>query len=698
MTQWIISSSILILIVVGLRFLLRERIKPIVQYALWALVLVRLLVPIQFGSTPISIENTVEKAPVVQQMELADQVEHFVYHADGTATGYYEYQPPFDHLDPETAPVSKPVPQTFTQQEAQRITRMRDVKGLLNTVWLGGMAVFALIFLLSNLRFALRLRKSQKAGQSDSLPIYITDQVDTPCLFGLLRPAIYLPPAVAAEQRHRDYSVAHETTHFRHGDAVWSVLRCVCIVLHWYNPLVWWAAILSREDGEIACDEATIASLGEERRSDYGRVLVDLTCRKRTDLLQTATTMTGSAKGLKQRINMIVKRPKMAIYALACLILVASVTVGCTFTGGKKSRENTGDNSTQPTESAEAPTTDSTGGSTELPEVEKVQNSKNIVTAANAEYLLDEDAQKAIADYKAGYTPYTSKMANGILTGVSKIAFETDYDIGNASVYRVARVDENNADMELQGYAGEKPQVKWDGRKVTVDIGWWHTATGFAKSYPVWSYVIRVKDAAGTFHNYYFRVEYATTDTIGLHTEKDYEAFLNNNEWYRRALGCVFEKPEDIAAYYYFYLGVGETSQQFTEEERAFLKDAYEKTHPKGGYEVMSDIKLPVAKINDALSILGVTIEDIKIPDQWVYYDKTDSYYFWVSDAYGVGKWSVTKVEKGTEGIVAVYWKMDGIDNGKPSVEIPSKGAKMVMTMQLHSDGTYRILSNVPQN
>ena len=352
MTQWIVSSSILILIVIGLRFLLRKRIKPILQYGLWALVLVRLLVPLQLGSTGISLENAIDNAPVVQQMELADQVVHFVYHADGTATGYYEYQPPLDHT--AQTPVSKPVPQTFTQQEAQSITRIRDVKGLLQKIWLGGMAVFGLIFLLSNLRFALRLRKSRKLAQEGRLPVYISDKVETPCLFGLVRPAIYLPPAVAEEPRHRDYSVAHETTHFRHGDALWSVLRCVCIVLHWYNPLVWWAAVLSREDGEIACDEATITALGEELRSDYGRVLVDLTCRKRTDLLQTATTMTGSAKGLKQRISMIVKRPKMAIYALICLILVASIAIGCTFTGGKKPAKQTGDDLVETTESTES--------------------------------------------------------------------------------------------------------------------------------------------------------------------------------------------------------------------------------------------------------------------------------------------------------------------------------------------------------
>lgn len=182
-----------------------------------------------------------------------------------------------------------------------------------------------------------------------------------------------------------------------------------------------------------------------------------------------------------------------------------------------------------------------------------------------------------------------------------------------------------------------------------------------------------------------------------LNTAEDFEKFIKDNEWYWRALGCIFEKPEELPAWFYFYLGVGE-SGQFTPEESAFLADAYKEKNPNGNYDAVSDIKLPVTKINEALSILGVTVEDIKIPQSWVYYDKTDSYYFWVSDAYGVTDWSVTKVEEGTEGIVAVYWETDGRYYGDPDLETPTKGAKMVLTMQQQPDGTYRVLSNVPQD
>ncbi len=191
--------------------------------------------------------------------------------------------------------------------------------------------------------------------------------------------------------------------------------------------------------------------------------------------------------------------------------------------------------------------------------------------------------------------------------------------------------------------------------------------------------------------------ENTADDPVGLHTEKDYEAFINNEYWYRRALGCTFEKPEDISAYFYFYLGVG-SNEQAKDEELAFILDAFRKKNPstENTDYAHNYIRLPVDKINEALSVLGVTVEDIQIPDRWVYYDQTDAYYFWVSDAYGVGKWSVTKVEKDSEGKVAVYWEPEGSYLNTATGAFV-EDAKMVMTLQEQADGTFRILSNVPQ-
>jgi hypothetical protein len=106
--------------------------------------------------------------------------------------------------------------------------------------------------------------------------------------------------------------------------------------------LVWWAAILSQRDAELACDEATIKLLGEGERAEYGRTLIGMTCQKKANVLITATTMNSGKSGLKERIMLIAKKPKMALYTLLIVMLAAAIAVGCTFTGPKTESEGTG--------------------------------------------------------------------------------------------------------------------------------------------------------------------------------------------------------------------------------------------------------------------------------------------------------------------------------------------------------------------
>jgi hypothetical protein len=115
--------------------------------------------------------------------------------------------------------------------------------------------------------------------------------------------------------------------------------------LHWFNPLEWLAAALSRRDAELACDEGTIRRIGEKNRLEYGRTLIQLICAKRKpmDLLCCATTMSQSKKEIRERIALIAKKPKMFLITMVIVILAAAA--GCTFTGSKlnKSSDSTDD-------------------------------------------------------------------------------------------------------------------------------------------------------------------------------------------------------------------------------------------------------------------------------------------------------------------------------------------------------------------
>ena len=337
MMQWIVSSSVLILVVIALRYVLRGKLSLRMQYALWLLVLVRLLVPVSFGASDLSVMNAVpERAPTVQQgiyrQDIVGERSDAPANA-GTvgvpAQSMNEAAPPNLVQNVTTATVTAP---TVEKTDWARIAK---------TVWLAGAAALGLVFLAVNLRFGKKLRRSRERVEETGacLPVYESGETDTPCLFGVAKPSIYVTPDTRTEAETLRYALAHEQTHYRHGDNLWAVLRGVCLALHWYNPLVWWAAELSRRDAELACDEATIRRIGESERAAYGRTLIRMTCEKRPALLVTATMMTDSGKGLKERISLLVKKPKTAAYTAVAVLLIAGLSVACTFTGGRENAE-----------------------------------------------------------------------------------------------------------------------------------------------------------------------------------------------------------------------------------------------------------------------------------------------------------------------------------------------------------------------
>ena len=335
--QWIVSSSVLILVVIALRYVLRGKLSLRMQYALWLLVLVRLLVPVSFGASDLSVMNAVpERAPTAQQSIYRQDIigERNDAPANAGTVGIpaqsmSEAAPPNLVQNVTTATVTAP---TVEKTDWARIAK---------TVWLAGAAALGLVFLAVNLRFGKKLRRSrERVEETDAcLPVYESGETDTPCLFGVAKPSIYVTPDTRTEAETLRYALAHEQTHYRHGDNLWAVLRGVCLALHWYNPLVWWAAELSRRDAELACDEATIRRIGESERAAYGRTLIRMTCEKRPALLVTATMMTDSGKGLKERISLLVKKPKTAAYTAVAVLLIAGLSVACTFTGGRENAE-----------------------------------------------------------------------------------------------------------------------------------------------------------------------------------------------------------------------------------------------------------------------------------------------------------------------------------------------------------------------
>ena len=228
MLEWVVSSAVLCALVIGLRYLLRGKIG------------LRLLLPVSFGSSRFSIMNALpEEGELLPPVSTADSRTEAEGISPLPAAAPLPASPGSLAPAPRTEAQPTPlVPKTELPAAEPEKTPL-DAGRILRILWLAGTGAMLLWFAGVNLRFAGRLRRSRErfSGEEDyPLPVYVTGAAETPCLFGLFRPAVYLTPE-AAEDPALGHILAHEYTHFRHGDQVWSLLRSLALAIHWLPGL-----------------------------------------------------------------------------------------------------------------------------------------------------------------------------------------------------------------------------------------------------------------------------------------------------------------------------------------------------------------------------------------------------------------------------------------------------------------------------
>ena len=230
-------------------------------------------------------------------------------------------------------------------QEAAAGIDYNGYPAIIAWILLIGTAVILLWFAFSNIRFRRNLRKNRieeisgdlkemylnlcRARKVKAVPVYFTDPVPGACLVGVFRPYIVLPVITAPQDVMN--VLTHEICHLKNRDHIWNVLRLLCCAIHWFNPLVWLAASMSRTDCELRCDDRVTSTMNEQERKDYANVLVLAAARKNmpgVGVMATGMTMTG--RRLKNRVMAVVRNQKPArafafvFVAIACACLVGA--------------------------------------------------------------------------------------------------------------------------------------------------------------------------------------------------------------------------------------------------------------------------------------------------------------------------------------------------------------------------------------
>lgn len=345
MKEIIITSSALILGILLIRRIFRGRVSGRLLYALWLLAALRLVLPAsaQIDLGPLSR---------LQPTELVRQAEQ----SGGLSEGRLE-EPIQISLSG-----SNPLFRFFVSGATESVIGGADgptsvfIAGklgfaridVLRFLWKGGMVIVAVWMVSVNFLFFRRLRREREeielpeeltklVNTKKKLKVYQTKHLASPCLYGLPgREAVYLTADVAEDADKLRHVMVHEFVHKKHGDSFWALLRSVLAAVYWFHPLVWVAAVCSKRDCELACDEGALALLGEEERVPYGETLLSIITRRgrASDLVCTATTMTGSARSVKERIQFIVKKPGVLYAAVAVLAILIAVICLLVFTRG----------------------------------------------------------------------------------------------------------------------------------------------------------------------------------------------------------------------------------------------------------------------------------------------------------------------------------------------------------------------------
>ena len=310
-----LTASVVILAVLAVRLLLR-RAPKVFTYALWAVVLFRLLCPVSVTSA-VSLLGALG-APAQERTQRTSAVEYVP--ADimirGTAPAVTQLpQPP---LPAETGGAVSDAP-ADTAPAAVPAMSFNEPVFILTLIWLAGMVLLLAYSLVSLLRLRRRLVGAVQLEDN----IYLADHIPSPFVMGLFRPKIYLPSILT--ETERGYILRHEQYHLRRRDHLVKFLSFLALCIHWFNPLVWAAFILSGKDMEMSCDEAVVRELGEDIRADYSASLLSLaTGRRIVAGMPLAFGEGDTGSRIRNLLNW--RRPRpwvMAVCAVVCVGLIA---------------------------------------------------------------------------------------------------------------------------------------------------------------------------------------------------------------------------------------------------------------------------------------------------------------------------------------------------------------------------------------
>lgn len=308
------QAGLIALAVMAVRLVLRKKASRRALCMLWALVALRMLLPVSLTvESPVSLQA--EEAPVSR-----------AYHAMQEARTSVP-----EEAAPAPAESSGAAAAVVPAEPAAEPVTLRTFARWLPWIWVIGMGCMAAYMLLSFIWMRLTLRRAEHIQDN----VYRCTQWSTPFVLGIIAPRIYVPESVSEEDLPQ--VLAHERCHIRRWDHVVKPFAFLLLAVNWFNPVLWAAYVLLGRDMENACDEMALKNADAAQRAAYSRALVS--CAAQPKMAAVCPLAFGEV-AVKERVKNVLGYKKPAIWA-AVILAAAAVVIGvCLLT--KPSYKNVG--------------------------------------------------------------------------------------------------------------------------------------------------------------------------------------------------------------------------------------------------------------------------------------------------------------------------------------------------------------------
>lgn len=328
-----LKATIVAVLIIIVQILFRKKLSARWLYALWFLLIARLLIPFEVSS-PVSIFNVLNDGESQSSSVL-----------------------PFQYQDNEMTETIQVSSQDFSPQVADFAREIIEPQkqltfslfSIFGMLWIFVAFIFVIFTVMANIKIYYRMKQSKPIANKKIITLFkrcknqmgvnrielVTIQnINTPLLFGIISPRIFFPEKLlySLSSEELEHIFLHELAHFKRGDIPVALLATILQIVHWFNPVLWFAFYKMRLNREIACDELVLSKLERNRSKEYGNTLISLLEHVSKGYRMPLTVgIVDNNNGIQRRLKMIANYSKKSKWwtgvGIVLIILIANLSL-----------------------------------------------------------------------------------------------------------------------------------------------------------------------------------------------------------------------------------------------------------------------------------------------------------------------------------------------------------------------------------